>query len=148
MYILFATGINLAVFVVRTIVDGRISQFGTLLFIFASSILFAVCVPVLFYLPLRGAHHAMAAFRERLLQDTASRYFTLHQEAHRQPDLVPDSENLSEKVELLKLLQELHQHDSAYPVWPFGMRISIAVAINAVIPLIPSLLGLALELIG
>jgi hypothetical protein len=105
---------------------------------------YLVIVPILFYLPIRGAHKAMVAYRDRLIKQTYARYSVENQSKYD----IEDKEtltNISGAVEQMDILKRLAVHESSYPVWPFGFRTRVGVFVNAILPLTFTLAGVVFE---
>lgn len=105
---------------------------------------YLVIVPTLFYLPIRGAHKAMVAFRDDLIKQTYARYSVENQSKYD----VGNKENLtniSGAVEQMDILKRLAVHESSYPVWPFGFRTRVGVFANAIFPLTCTLAGVVFD---
>jgi hypothetical protein len=104
-----------------------------------------IIVPILFYLPLDAAHRAMVAYRDNLIRDTSARYSKENQGIH-ETDYTLDADELEQRLRALDALKKLQeQHEREYPVWPFNMRIRITVLANAMVPVIPTLIGLIID---
>jgi hypothetical protein len=128
--------------VVRSILAGDIAHdFGT----FVNAFAYAIVVPILFYVPLRSTHRAMVAFRDDLTRQTSHRYLEENKRIH-DTDYDLTAEQLEEKLKILGSLKELERHERAYPVWPFNVRIRLAVLANALVPVVPTVIGLVLDL--
>jgi hypothetical protein len=105
--------------------------------------IYLVVVPTLFYWPLRSAHRAMVQFRDDLIRETSQRYLDEHLKAHNAA--TNDAEKLEARLKYMDALKKLQEHEQTYPVWPFNMRIRLTVVANTLVPVIPTVIGLALE---
>jgi hypothetical protein len=103
-----------------------------------------VIEPTLFYLPIRGAHKAMVAYRDNLIKQTYAKY-----SAENLSKYDPQNEkiltNVKGAVEQMDVLKRLAKHESSYPVWPFGYRTRVGVFVNAILPLTVTLIGVFVD---
>lgn len=143
MYLALIFGVFLAIWAVQGITEGRMSTDYLLMFLV---VLYVVCVLTLFYLPLHLPHLAMVAYRDKLARETSSRYLEANVNAHLANN--QDAEMLSEKLKYMEGLQNLSVQERSYPVWPFNTRIRLTVLFNALVPVIPTVLGFIVDLIG
>jgi len=107
---------------------------------------YLVLVPTLFYLPIRGAHKAMDAFRHDLIKQTYSRY-SVENMAKRDTQDQEDLTNIKSAVEQMDILKRLAKHESSYPVWPFGFRTRVGVFVNSVLPLTLTFVGIVVQML-
>jgi hypothetical protein len=103
-----------------------------------------VIVPTLFYLPIRGAHKAMVAYRDNLIKQTYGRY-SVENLSKYDPQNEEILTNIKGAVEQMDILKRLAVHESSYPVWPFGFRTRVGVFANAIFPLTCTLAGVVFD---
>ena len=105
---------------------------------------YLVIVPVLFYLPIRGAHKAMVAYRDNLIRQTYSTYSVenLSKYDPQNEEILTDVKGAVEQMDVLK---RLAKHESSYPVWPFGYRTRVGVFVNSILPLTFTLTGVFVD---
>jgi hypothetical protein len=135
-------GIFIVVVVGQSIATDII-RFNYLVFVL-NAMAYLIIVPMLFYLPIRGAHKAMVAFRDNLIKQTYSRYSVENQSKY-DPQNEETLTNVKGAVEQMDILKRLAKHESSYPVWPFGYRTRIGVFLNAVFPLACTLAGVFVD---
>lgn len=137
-YFALIYGIWLASAATRAIVEDTFAIAPTL-----TAVVYVIAVPILFFLPIYSPHRVMAAFRNRLMSETAQKYSTHHQAIHTEiPETVKEFE---QKIAYLNELQALQKHDASYPVWPFNFQIRAAVAFNSLAPAVPTVIGLLID---
>jgi hypothetical protein len=105
---------------------------------------YLVIVPILFYLPIRGAHKAMAAYRDNLIKQTYAKYSVENRSKYdpQNEEILTDVKGAVEQMDVLK---RLAVHESSYPVWPFGFRTRVGVFANAIFPLTCTLAGVVFD---
>jgi hypothetical protein len=112
--------------------------------LFALSLIYLAIVPTLFFLPLRTVHAAMVAFRDNLFRETSNRYLSHHLNLHQNSEIGVDE--LENNIKYLDQLKALREHDKMYPVWPFDLRIRLTVFFTTILPILPSVIGIATDL--
>jgi hypothetical protein len=105
-----------------------------------------VIVPTLFYLPIRGAHKAMVAYRDKLIKQTYGRYSVVNLSKY-DPQNEETLTNVKGAVEQMDILKRLAKHESSYPEWPFGFRTRVGVFVNSVLPLTLTLIGIVVQIL-
>jgi hypothetical protein len=135
-------GIMVGSFVWLSIEAGHFrSEYPVLL---SEGLAYLVIVPTLFYLPIRGAHKAMVAYRDNLIKQTYAKY-SVENLSKFDPQNEKILTNVKGAVEQMDVLKRLAKHESSYPVWPFGYRTRVGVFVNAILPLTVTLIGVFVD---
>jgi hypothetical protein len=106
---------------------------------------YLVIVPILFYLPVRGVHKAMVAYRDKLIKQTYARY-SVENLSKYDPQNEETLTNVKGAVEQMDVLKRLAVHESSYPVWPFGFRTRVGVFVNSILPLTLTFIGIVVQI--
>jgi hypothetical protein len=139
-YFALIYGIGFFVSGLHSYFEGNISK-DYLLFLDVS--IYLVIVPIIFYLPLHSAHKAMLNYRHRLINKTSEKYLHEHSSLYNS-----SYDDLEDKLKVLDGLKQLRdEHEQAYPVWPFNIRIRLAVLLNALFPVTTTLIGLFIDVV-
>lgn len=135
-------GIMIVVFAWTSIENNTLRSDYPLLIL--EGVLYLVIVPLLFYLPIRGAHKAMVAYRDDLIRETYERYSDEHLSKRNVQDK-EGSASINSAVDQMDILKRLAVHESAYPVWPFSFRTRAGVFLNSILPLAFTLIGVVFD---
>lgn len=142
-YFAVVYGVNLLFWGARSLYHGTVAEDYMLML---NVLIYTLVVPILFYMPLYQVHREMREFRDDLVRDTSARFLAIQQRAHQINDEL-DAEQLETTLRELAALKALEKIDRTTPVWPFSFQIQLRVWFNTLAPIIPTVLGLALEVV-
>ncbi len=140
-YPALAYGATIISWIVYAIIDKTLS---TNYLIFFNVGLYLMVVPILFFLPLQAAHKAMLTYRDDLIHHTSELYFG-EQKSIIQGEVTGE---IDSSVEHLDALARLHEHQRSYPTWPFNTRIRQTVIFSSTLPLLTTIVGFFIDILG
>jgi hypothetical protein len=138
-YLALAIGVFISAAVVQHAIDNSLDwRFTSMVFVYA------VVVPSHFYLLMWFPHKKMVFFRDDLINKSSKLYSSIHAEAL---GSLPDSAmvDIEAKAKQMDALQGVSFHARQYPVWPFSTRIQFSVLLNAVSPLLITVVSIGIE---
>lgn len=134
----------IAAFIIAQVIGTmRRGQLSSEYIVMLNSLAYLLIVPALFYLPLHQAHRAMLTFRTNLINRTSAQFFERHKALLN--ELPQNANALANQLKYLEELEKLQAFNQKYPVWPFNMKVRLAVLANAITPLVPTVIGLVVE---